>query len=610
MMNFKSSGFILCCLVSFSLGLTQPQSYPQKYFRNPLDVLMDLSANFGELRSNHWHMGLDIRTKQKSNLPVYAAADGYISKVRIEPFGFGRVIYISHPNGLTTLYAHLNNFYPELEQYITEKQYEMESWRVELQIPRNLLQVKKGQFIAYSGNNGASQGPHLHFEIRDSRNDKCLDPLKFGFPVKDDVPPTLVRLAMYERSISIYEQSPTLFRLKKSGNGYIIPNTTGKKKKNYGEKVIVTGSNKISFAIQAHDLVSRSSNGNGIYSAVLFFDDTAVIGFSIDSIDYVETKYMNAHIDFRYKKNGGPYLQHLSKLPGDMGPVYKLMNGDGVIRLNDANLHKVRVEVKDAYSNTSILNFQIRHSDSLMTFGGITSSHTVFYPGVKNEFKREDFEIITSGYAMYDSVHIFYNRNDQFTGNAISALHQIGNVSIPVHDDIEIRIKPVVSVPQELNDKIVIRRNDGGGENVQKAVCKDGWFIAKFDEFGSFQAFIDQSPPYIKDPGTADTLDFSAKKRIVFQPDDNFGIKRFNAELDDKWIRFTNDKGRSYIYIFDERCPFGVHKLKVTVDDIVGNTVTKTWWFKRYKYTPPKKKAVKKKGSSKKKGSKKKKNKK
>jgi len=173
-MNLKRTGFILCCLVSFTLGLNQPQSYPQKFFRDPLDIPMDLSANFGELRPNHWHMGLDIRTNQKSNLPVYAAADGYVSKVRIEPFGFGRVIYISHPNGLTTLYAHLNNFYPELEQYITEKQYELESWRVDLQIPRNLLQVKKGQFIAYSGNNGASQGPHLHFEIRDSRSDKCL----------------------------------------------------------------------------------------------------------------------------------------------------------------------------------------------------------------------------------------------------------------------------------------------------------------------------------------------------------------------------------------------------------------------------------------------------
>ena len=607
MMNLKRTGFILCCLASSFLGLTQPKSYPKKYFRNPLDIPMDLSANFGELRSNHWHMGLDIRTKQKSNLPVYAAADGYVSKVKIEPFGFGRVIYISHPNGLTTLYAHLNNFYPALEKYVTEKQYELESWRLELQVPQNLLPVKKGQFIANSGNNGASQGPHLHFEIRDSKSDKCLDPLKFDFPIKDDVPPKLVRLAMYERSISIYEQSPTIYSLKKTGNGYIIPKTTGKKKKNFGEKVIVTGSNKISFAIQAHDRLSGFSNANGIYSAVLYFDDAAVIEFSIDSIDYVQTKYMNAHIDFRYKKNGGVYLQHLSKLPGDKGPVYKLLSGDGVIPLNDNNLHNVRVEVKDSYSNMSVLNFQIRHSDSLMTTNGFSSSQAVFYPGEKNEIKRDDFEFSTTENAIYDTVHIFYNRIDQMTGGAISAIHQIGNVSIPVHDDFEIRIKPVVSVPQELRDKIVIRRNDGGRENVQKAKWKDGWLTAKFDEFGSFQAFIDQSSPYIKDPGNADTINFSASKRIIFEPSDNFGIKRFNAELDGKWIRFTNNKGWSYIYIFDERCSFGMHELKVTVDDIAGNTVTKTWWFKRYPYTPPKKKAIKKKGSGKKKSSKKKK---
>ena len=606
MKYFEKTVFILVYLFSAFSGISQTIPYPQKYFRNSLAVPIDLSANFGELRSNHWHMGLDIRTKQKTNLPVFAAAEGYISKVKIEPLGFGRAIYISHPNGLTTLYAHLNNFYTELEEYIIKKQYELESWRVELQIPPNLLPVKKGQFIANSGNNGASQGPHLHFEIRDSKNDKCIDPLKFDFSIKDDVPPTLIRLGMYERHISIYEQAPALFSLKKSGKGYFIPKISGKKKSSE-EKVIVTGSNKVSFAVQASDRLNGSSNAHGIYSGILFFDDTAVIEFTINYIDYVQTKYMNSHIDFRNKKNGGVYLQHLSRLPGDLGPIYKLLKGDGVILLNDTNIHKVRIVIKDSYSNTSELNFRIRHSDSLMSLDGIRSSNAVFYPGQKNEIKVDDFELHTSEAAMYDSVHIFYNRSNQLVHDAISASHQIGNVSIPVHDDFEVRIRPVVSVPLELRDKILIRRNSGGRDNVQKAMWNDGWLTAKFDEFGSFQAFIDKAPPTIKDPGKGDTINFSAASRIVLQPKDNFGIKLFKAELDGKWIKFTNDKGRLYIYTFDERCPYGVHELKVTLEDIVGNTVTKSWWFKKYPYTAPKNKA--KKGSGKKKSSKKKKSK-
>ena len=149
------------CLSLYSPA--QPSSLPKNYFRNPLGIPMQLSANFGELRPNHWHMGLDIRTNAKENLPVYAAAEGYIAKVGIRPQSFGRFIIINHPNGLSTLYAHLNDFYPELEKYVTEQQYKQESWAVELLFTKEQFPVSKGSFIAYSGNTGGSKGPHLHF---------------------------------------------------------------------------------------------------------------------------------------------------------------------------------------------------------------------------------------------------------------------------------------------------------------------------------------------------------------------------------------------------------------------------------------------------------------
>jgi murein DD-endopeptidase MepM/ murein hydrolase activator NlpD len=161
-------------LLVFFLIVTkcEGQDYPQNYFRNPLNIPMELVANFGELRANHWHMGLDIRTQQKQNLPVHAAAEGYITRVKIEPGGFGRAIYINHPNGYTTLYAHLNNFFPALEQYVKAEQYKLESWQVELEIAPNLFPINKGSFIAYSGNTGGSQGPHVHFEIRETKTDR------------------------------------------------------------------------------------------------------------------------------------------------------------------------------------------------------------------------------------------------------------------------------------------------------------------------------------------------------------------------------------------------------------------------------------------------------
>src|SRR5688572_723556 len=332
--------FIIIFILVFSrYGAAQPVPYPQNYFRNPLGIPMELAANFGELRPNHWHMGLDIRTEQRVNLQVNAAAGGYISHVGIRAQSFGRYIIIDHPNGYSTLYAHLNDFYPELEEYVTAEQYKNETWAIELDLPAGKFPVSKGQFIAYSGNTGGSQGPHLHFEIRDTKTGKCLNPLLFGFAVEDNVPPNLVKLAIYDRSRSIYSQSPLLLTLKNTDSGYIIPKMP----------VISTGKSRISFGIQAYDRFTGSSNPNGIFSARLSLDDEPKNGFVIDSLTYADSRYMNAHIDYRYRFNGGAFIQHLSRMPGDHGAAYSNLYGDGVIQLTDSNIHTVTIDVKDAH---------------------------------------------------------------------------------------------------------------------------------------------------------------------------------------------------------------------------------------------------------------------
>ena len=565
--------------------------YPQGYFGNPMGIPMELTANFGELRPGHWHMGLDLRTEQKENLPVLASADGYIAHIGIRPLSFGKFIIINHPNGYSTLYAHLNAFYPELENYVRQKQEEKESWAIELDFSENDFRVNKGDLIAKSGNTGGSQGPHLHFEIRDTKTQRSLNTLLFGFRVKDDVAPTISKLAIYDRSISTYLQSPQMITVVRTDSGYFTK-----------PRKILTGNRRISFAITATDRVNGSKGANGIYGANLFYDFAPEIGFIIDSITYAESDYINAHIDKRYRNAGGPFVQHLSKLPGFRGHIYTESGGNGIIELDDTLVHDVSIEVLDANENVSTLTFQVQYSEALAKNKITSVAGKFLIPSQVNVIDEKEFVVYMPEEVLYDSIPFSYSQQNIFPAGSVTAQHHFGNPIYPLHSDFSVRLKTAKEVSDDLKNKLVIIKEWKGARAVRRGKFENGWISAAFDNLGNFQAFIDTIPPNITAPGKGkDTLDLSPLTRIVFTPTDNFGVRSFHAELDGEWLMFSNDKGRSHVYIFDEQCPYGVHELKVRVEDIVGNVTEKTWWFKKYPYTPPKKKIYKRKTTSKKK---------
>ena len=569
----KTVKFVLACLfllpgVPATAQIFAPKNYPQHYFRWPLNLKPGIAANFGELRPNHYHMGLDCRTDAKENQPVYAAAEGYVARVKVEPSGFGQCIYINHPNGLTTLYAHLNAFYPALEKYVKEQQYSLQSWKVFLDIPANLFPVAQGQFIALSGNTGGSQGPHVHFEIRDTKTDKVLNPLLFNMPIADNKPPDILRLAVYDRRFSVYEQSPRFYPLKKINGVYTtIP------------ALLILNTDKVSFAITAFDSYTGSSNRNGIYEASLYEDELPIAGFQIDSISYDETRDVNAHIDYRLRSGGGPFVQHLSRLPGYTQGIYKEVNGNGALVLTDDSIHHIRIEVKDAQNNTSQLKFDIQ-SRYANKHAGVDSSiyfnSKEFHPGFINIFENNDIRFFLGENQLYDSLRFTFSQ----VGNKQDAIFLLRNGNTPVHGYFGVSIKGYCA--ESLSGKMVIERVYGSRQDFVKAAKNNEWYTAAFRELGSFRLLVDTVPPSIRPVGFRDGMNCGKLGRIAFGVSDNTELIRlFKATLDGQWLRFSNDKGRIFIYKFDEHCTPGEHELKIYVEDQVGNSTERIYHFTR-----------------------------
>ncbi|MEO6671370.1 MAG: M23 family metallopeptidase [Ferruginibacter sp.] len=569
--HFLFKFFLITILIVLSTALVSaqlfpPTSYPQHYFQWPLKAKIGLVANFGELRPNHYHMGLDMRTDQKVNLPVYAAADGYIAKVKVEPFGFGQCIYINHPNGFTTLYAHLNKFYPELEKYIAEQQYKLQQWQLFLDIPPGLFPVKKGDFIALSGSTGGSQGPHVHFEIRDTKTDKVLNPLLFGMPIPDNVPPVVLRLAVYNRDQSTYEQTPKLYALKKVNGVY----------KPVGGAINVNF-DKVSFAISAYDCFTGSKNPNGIFSAELFDNGKSICGFEMNNISYDETRYLNAHIDYKTRSNGGPFLQHLSRLSGYNDGIYRSTDGsDGIVSIQPNSTHEIKVVVSDVDQNSSTIEFSLQNMNVQHAIPA-NDPGKMFFPNMFNVFENSNLSFYLPETGVYDYFNFKYKEIPSATGKTIYQLH---NTSVPVQNYFTVRIHDNIAV--EDTGHVVMKRFSGSKTDYKKAVYENGWYKSRFREFGNFQLQIDHTPPTITPVGFRDGMHATKLTRIAFVVADNSEeIVSFTATLDGNWLRFSNDKGKVFIYLFDEHCGPGQHELKVVVEDLAGNKVEKVYRFTR-----------------------------
>lgn len=556
---------VITLILSYNTGDAQ-SNYPQQYFRSPVNIPISLAGNFGECRPGHFHMGLDIKTNGKENLPIYAAADGYISRIKMESGGFGHALYITHPNGYTTLYAHLNNFKPTLQKWLRQQQYTAENWEQDLQLSSTQFPVKKGEQIAWSGNTGGSSAPHLHFEIRDTKTERVLNPQLFGFDVVDNRPPLPTKIAVYSNPAqNFYKQQPTITNLIKRGDVYTTP--TG--------DISVMGANA-GLGIAVNDFMDGSTNTLAYYQVELYANDTFLQCITLNDIGYDETRYLNAYADYRMKQRGQGWLQLLFRLPGNkLSRIYQNPEvGGGIVGLGEDKPTAIKIVLKDVAGNSSTIAFMLTQT---VGTGSSTPCVKELSPGGATEILRTDMGYGLTENAIYATFCESYSKKLDF--KIISDRHQINDEAIPVHTYLKYSIKPSKLIPFALRNKVVMIAREGKDETGKAATPEFANYTSSFRNFGEFRLEIDTTAPVIKPLGTSEAWVKTRKINFTVK-DGQTRVKSVRGMLDGKWILFEQH-GSNWFYIFDEHCTPGRHRLVITASDESDNTSSATYVFTR-----------------------------
>lgn len=563
-------------------AIADAAKYPQDYFRNPLDIPILLAGNFGECRPGHFHSGVDIKTLGTENKPVHAAADGYVSRIKMDKGGFGHALYVTHPNGYTTLYAHLNDFAPAMQKYLRQEQYAKKRWDIDVQLPGTLFPVKKGQLIAYSGNTGASTAPHLHFEIRNTKTEHPLNPQLFGLPITDKVAPVPVEVYFY--SGNIYGGSPTLnVPVVKRGGEYKPAKTDNGPYYSVRNDTVAIPAGMTGIGVNVDDYMDGSDNTIGLLTARLYMDDSLQAEVKLDDIGYDETRYINAYIDYGARHRNHKWVQLLFQQPGNkLGQVFGYLNNDkGRLSLMGGTVRKITLVIADDMDNESRINFFVDPVMRKSTVRNEDDGCTPFYVNKTNGFATEGVAFSLDDKQLYDDICFRFIEQTQTSGHPYSMKYQLHHPYVPVHHYFDLKIKSGKDVPEALKNKVVMLYSDGKDEDGRAAVVADsGWYKAAVRNFGTYWLTVDTIPPVIT-PMQRNNSNLGKAKQIAFSVKDNMtSVRSFSGYLDEQWICFEQHGG-DFFYKFDEHCGKGKHKLVFKAEDENGNVRVSTLSFVR-----------------------------
>lgn len=552
--------YLIFFLFLFSTFINAQDIYPQDYFAPPLEGETILAGTFGELRSNHFHSGLDIKTKQREGLKVHAAASGYVSRIKIAHFGYGKALYITHPNGYTTVYAHLQRFSDKIESFIKKKQYEQESFEIEVFPTNNELILTKGEVIAYSGNTGSSGGPHLHYEIRDNL-ERPINPLLFGIKVKDSKKPIVRSIYAYPiNELSHVNNSNLKQKLR------LIPLQNGDYKV---EDIKAHG--KIGFAINTIDRQDLAANKNGVYKIETALNGMPNFTINFKRFSFDETKHLNRLIDYPHYSEEKERLQKLFLDTNNPLSMYENLVDDGYVMIYDsiASLYKIKVE--DFEGNTTIIDLNIN---------GDTTPVTETAPNFTSQYyiNREENVILEKDKITVDiPKETFY---DNFFMD-----FQVHSDTVKVHDNNKAASKyftinyDITGYSQEDLKQLYIARLVGWNDfpSYSSTKQKDNVLYTRTNDLGTYCLARDTVAPTIEPVNFTDGKWMSKYRFLKLKIEDKLtGISNYRATVNGKWILMEYDyKTDMLVHDFKDNVVKDTNNnLKVIVTDNVGNSTT------------------------------------
>jgi len=540
----------------------------------PLDIPLLLSGNFMELRSDHFHSGLDIKTNGVEGLPVRAVKDGYVARIKVSPWGYGKALYLQHPDGTTTVYGHLQRYAPAIAEHALDAQYAANDFAIDIYPERDRLLVNQGDVIAWSGNSGGSNGAHLHFEVRNT-DQHALDPEAFGIELADNLPPELrgVRIYPLEGGANAmpYPGSAKGFALEKGTAGYRLKQDS------------IAAFGTVGFALHVIDKYNGTDNLCGPRKLDLFVDDVPAFSVDLDHVDFSLQRYCNAHADYALHKEQDMHYHRLYKLANNKLDLYGNEPLQGRVATTPGKNQRIRMVATDANGNRSELSF-ILHGVSAKDAAAWPQpalSGTHMEQGTENQYSADGIRFKLPINALYENLDFQYSTKPK-SANAFSNVHVLHDKLTPIHVAATLSIRPD-SLPATLRSKALILRLEANGKHAAVGgTWENGWVRTTVKSFGNYCVMVDTIAPKITPIG----LKASMRGRTGFAlrvADNLSGVEKWHATLDGKWILMDYDpKNKNLSHAFDKYTNVpGIHTFKIDVQDERGNLSSYSFTFTR-----------------------------